>query len=81
MSLLGRKVPSSLARSAPVWSPSPGRGRAVASPAPDINAAYGSPQDMTWCMGTVDRMVSPLRRAALSAMHICMEWSQMDRCV
>ena len=36
---------------------------------------------MTWYMGMVVRTVSPLRSAALSAMHICMEWSQMDRWV
>ena len=49
--------------------------------APDMNAAKGSPQDMTWYIGTVVSAVSPLRSAAFSAAHICMEWSQMERWV
>ena len=79
--LFGLYVRSRSAMSWPVVSTRPGRGRAVMRPAPVMKAAYGSPQDMTWYIGTVVRTVSPLRRAALSAMDICMECSQMDRWV
>jgi hypothetical protein len=45
-----------------------------------MNAAYGSPHDIAWNIGTMTSSRTPARIAKLSARHTCMECSQIERC-
>jgi hypothetical protein len=65
---VGRTV-SIIAASGPGWRWRSGSSRL----APDISAACGSPQALTWNIGTTGRVVSAAVRAMASAMLTCME--------